>query len=296
MPAIVKQDSDGHNVSVQPAINQLTRKDDGTTTQTPWPILQTMVQHFMGGGLMVATHPIKNGDEGVLVGISRALDSWRQSGGIQNPVDARQHHASDGFITGAVKSDPNKIKNYATDSIQHRSLDAKVTHDVHPTNGITHKVVPASDPSPNPFANAATFFQTVHNGLSGIAHTAVATGITHAITLDHTVGPKLTANNAEHLINVHPSAGLILTTAATIAQMAQQNITENAQQSISETAMMSITNSAPTIALNQPTSLTQPRLASQRLRGCSACPPGQLHLMLAPLGRVFLGRCRILIS
>lgn len=183
MPAIVKEDSDGHNVTAQPAINALVRKDDGTMEQLPWPPLQTIVTHFMGGGLMVETHPIKANDEGIVLGAARNIDSWRQSGGTQNPTDARQHHASDHFYLGGVKSDPNKIKNYVPDSIQHRSLDAKVTHDVHPTNGITHKVVPASDPSTNPFASATTFFQHLVSPIMGLIKTATDGNNLHTFAL-----------------------------------------------------------------------------------------------------------------
>jgi hypothetical protein len=257
MPATVSEDGDGHTASAQPTINQLVRQDDGTMQQTPWPSLKTMPVHFSGGGKMVSTHPVKAKDEGILVFASRALDSWHQSGGPQNPIDARQHSASDGFYLGGIKSDPNKIPNYGTDSIQHRSLDAKTTHDVHPTNGITTKVVPASDSSTNPFANATTFFQTLHNAVSGIAHSAVASGITHAITLDHTVGPKLTANNNAHVVNVNPSSGIALTTAASIVHSAQQNITETAQQSITNSAPLISLLASTAISLSAP-SLTMP--------------------------------------
>lgn len=185
MPAIVTADSDGHNVTAQPAINQLVRQDDGTMQQTPWPSLQTMVPHFAGGGLMVATHPVKSKDEGILLFSARAIDSWRQNGGPQNPIDARQHSPSDGHYIGGIKSDPNKIQNYAPDSHQIRSLDAKVTTDHHPTNGVTTKVVPESDSSTNPFASATTFFQTIHNAVSGIVKTATDGNNLH--TLSHTL-------------------------------------------------------------------------------------------------------------
>jgi Phage protein Gp138 N-terminal domain len=255
MPAIVQQDSDGHNVTVQPAINALVRKDDGTMSQVTWPQLQTMVAHFAGGGLMVSTHPIKNGDEVILQFAARALDSWRQSGGIQNPIDARQHHASDGFVLGGVKSDPNKIQNYATESIQHRSLDAKTTHDVHPTNGVTTKVVPASDPSTNPFNSATTFYQTVHNAVSGLIHTAMASGVSHVVSLVQSTGWLAQINNAAHTLNIHPTNGHSRTTTAHISDTAQQTISQSAQQSIS--------SSAPTISLSatQSISLSAPNVS-----------------------------------
>lgn len=184
MPAIVSEDGDGHTASAAPTINQLVRQDDGTMKQTPWPSLKTMPIHFAGGGLMVSTHPVKAKDEGILVFAARALDSWHQSGGPQNPIDARQHSASDGFYLGGVKSDPNKIANYTPDTIQHRSLDGKTTHEVAPTSTTT-KVVPASDMSTNPFASATTFFQTLHNAVSGIVKTA--TDGTNFHTLTHSL-------------------------------------------------------------------------------------------------------------
>jgi hypothetical protein len=188
MPGIVQTDSDGHNVTVQPSINSIIRKDDGTMMQQPWPKLQTMVVHFAGGGLVTSTHPIKTNDEVIVQFAARALDSWRQSGGIQNPIDARQHHASDGFVLAGVKSDPNKIQNYATDSIQHRSLDAKITHDVHPTNGITQKVVDPTDTTPNPFQAAIKFIQTLHVPGSGYFHTTTNGTNTHTFNIQPLIG------------------------------------------------------------------------------------------------------------
>lgn len=208
LPTIVSQDSDGHNVNSHPAINSIVRSEDGTMTQVPWPELQTMVAHFSGGGQVTETHPIKQKDEGLVLFISRAIDSFRQNGGIQNPVDSRQHHASDSVYIGGIKSDPNKIKNVAPDSMQHRSLDAKVTHDVHPTNGITHKVVPASDPSTNPFNDATSFFQTVHNAASGIVKTATDGTLLH--TLSHTLQGILgsvTGGSANHTFSCTVSDG-----------------------------------------------------------------------------------------
>jgi hypothetical protein len=257
MPSIVSEDSDGHTATARPVINQLVRQDDGTMQQTPWPALSTMPIHFAGGGKMVSTHPVKAKDEGLLLFASRAIDSWHQNGGQQNPIDARQHSASDGVWIGGLKSDPNKIQNYAPDSHQIRSLDAKVTTDHHPTNGVTTKVVPASDSSTNPFASATTFFQTLHNAVSGIAHSAVASGITHAITLDHTVGPKLTAQNGDHVVNVNPSSGISLTTAASIVHSAQHNINETAQQSITNSAPLISLLASTAISLSAP-SLTMP--------------------------------------
>jgi len=213
LPVIVKEDSDGHNATAQPVVNALVRQDDGTMQELAWPELQTMIVHFTGGGLMVETHPVKAGDEGLVSFLSRNIDAWRQSGGTQNPVDARQHSPSDHVYIGGVKSDPNKIKNYQADSIQHRSLDAKVTHDTHPTNGITERVVPQSDPSTNPFESATTFFQTLHSPANGIEKTATDGNNLHTLflTLAGILGQVIQqSSGTDHTFSCPVSSGPVL--------------------------------------------------------------------------------------
>src|SRR6185312_5642104 len=246
LPVIVKEDSDGHNATAQPVVNALVRQDDGTMQELAWPELQTMIVHFTGGGLMVETHPVKAGDEGLVSFLSRNIDAWRQSGGTQNPVDARQHSPSDHVYIGGVKSDPNKIKNYQPDSIQHRSLDAKVTHDTHPTNGITERVVPQSDPSKNPFESATTFFQTLHSPNDGILKTATDGNNLHTLflTLAGILG-QVKNSTANHTFSCPVTTGPTLI--GKIGSQISQVLVNPAGLELSSTA--GITLSAPSVNL-----------------------------------------------
>ena len=114
LPAII-QSSDQHTATAISAIMSIVRQPEGTMTQAPMPEFQTFPVHFAGGGQVVSTHPVQANDEGIILFAARALDAWHQSGGQQPPIDARQHHASDGFYLGGIKSDPNKIPNKASE-------------------------------------------------------------------------------------------------------------------------------------------------------------------------------------
>ena len=210
LPSILTQAGDGHIATAKSAILGLIRKDDESTQQLEMPSFDTMPVHFAGGGLVLSTHPLKSGDEGIALFFARALDSWHQSGGVQAPIDSRQHHLSDGVFLNGLRSDPNKLKNYATDSIQHRSTDGKVTHDVHPTNGTTTKVVDPSDSSANPFASATIFHQTTHNHSTGVQHTAKDSSNTHSLQLERVVGLLASVLNGSnhHTLAVAPPTGL----------------------------------------------------------------------------------------
>ncbi len=208
LPAIIK-DSDQHTATATSAILAIIRQSDGSMKQAPMPEFQTFPVHFAGGGQVVSTHPIQANDEGIIVFAARALDSWHQSGGQQPPIDARQHHASDGFYLGGIKSDPNTIPNKASNSIQHRSINGRVTHEVDPTNGTTTKVVDPSDPSTNPFSSATTFHQTIHNAVAGIVHTATDGNNLHTSTLQKALGSVLsvTSSIANHFLKLTPANG-----------------------------------------------------------------------------------------
>lgn len=209
LPVLVTS-SDQHVAAHQPAVNGLVRQDDGTMQQLAMPELQTSPVHFAGGGKVVSTHPVKAGDEGIAVFSARPIDSWHQSGGQQNAIDARIHSLSDHFYIPGVKSDPNTIPNKAPDSIQHRSVDGTVTHDVHPDNGTTTKVVDPSDTSGNPFSLATIFHATTHNALSGIVKVAKDALNNHSLTLNRLTGlltSVVTGSSAAHTMNLTPSGG-----------------------------------------------------------------------------------------
>lgn len=138
LPAIVDGGSNGHTVTIQPAIKATITAPDGTKTTVSMPLLQDVPVHFAGGGGVTATHPVADGDEGVVVFTARNQDAWHQNGGVQSPVDARRHHLADARYIPGGRSDPRKLDPApSTSSHQIRSDDGNHVVDVHPSNGVT---------------------------------------------------------------------------------------------------------------------------------------------------------------
>ncbi|MGC8050122.1 Gp138 family membrane-puncturing spike protein, partial [Salmonella enterica] len=69
------------------------------------------------------TFPVAQGDECLVVFASRCIDSWWQSGGIQEQAELRMHDLSDGFAILGFRSQPRALSNISTTSAQLRSDD-----------------------------------------------------------------------------------------------------------------------------------------------------------------------------
>ena len=217
IPVIV-QSGDGHTATVQPAIKGIVKMPDGTITNPAMPLLQDLPIHYAGGGGVSSTHPVTQGDEGVVVFTSRNQDSWHQSGGSENlPVDKRTHHLSDGRYIPGGRSNPRKLPNVSSTSHQTRSDNGKVTIDTHPTGGITHKTVDPSDSSANPFTSATKYHSTTHDPSAGITHKSVDGSTTHSMSVDHTNGPKMSAANGAHTVSVSPTGGVSISSTSSIS-------------------------------------------------------------------------------
>jgi hypothetical protein len=76
------------------------------------------------GGYLL-TLPITAGDECLVVFGDQCIDSWWQSGGVQNPLKLRRHNLSDGFAIVGLWSQQRKVSNYSISSAQLRSEDGK---------------------------------------------------------------------------------------------------------------------------------------------------------------------------
>lgn len=196
LPVIVAEDSDGFTAKLQPTIKFKITHPDGSTEMMALPPLGDAPIHFTGGGGVSSTHPVKKGDEGVAQIATQPQDSWFQQGGVQDPVDGRHHHLSDARYVPGGRSKPRKLPNVSTTEHHTRSDDGKTTHAVGKTK-ITHKVVPASDTSADPYNQATTFHQTTHDPDAGITHSSVMDGIKHIIGLSHD-GPIMQFANALH--------------------------------------------------------------------------------------------------
>jgi len=134
LPCVVNSyDPDKVTITAQPTIRIPMRKEDGTISMEEIPLLQDVPVMFTRGGGCVITHPIKKGDECLVVFADRNIDVWWQNGGIQNPFDNRKHDLSDGFALFAPQSQPNRVKNISTDALQIRTDDGDSFIELNPS-------------------------------------------------------------------------------------------------------------------------------------------------------------------
>ena len=108
-------------VTVQVAIRELARNEDNTKDWVEIsPLLDVPIVIPHAGGYSI-TMPIKQGDECLVIFSDMCIDAWFSYGGVQNQLDMRRHDLSDGFAILGVWSQPNKIQNYSSDSMQLRN-------------------------------------------------------------------------------------------------------------------------------------------------------------------------------
>ncbi len=108
---------------VQPAVQLTQTKQDGSTQPLTMPKLLDCPVQFQGGGNVLMTMPLTQGDE-VWVNIAnRCIDAWWQQGGVQPQMEQRLHDLSDGFCFPKVWSKPNAPANISTTASEWRSVD-----------------------------------------------------------------------------------------------------------------------------------------------------------------------------
>jgi hypothetical protein len=78
------------------------------------------------------TLPIVAGTECLLIFADMCIDGWWQSGGLQPQMDRRRHDLSDAFALFGPWSQPHKLANYSTTSMQIRSDDQSILIDLAP--------------------------------------------------------------------------------------------------------------------------------------------------------------------
>lgn len=133
LPCIVNSyNSDQATITAQPTIRIPMRKEDGTISMEEIPLLQDVPVMFTRGGGCVITHPIKKGDECLVVFADRCIDVWWQNGDIQNPFDNRKHDLSDGFAFFGPQSQPHRVQNISTDALQIRTDDGDAYIELNP--------------------------------------------------------------------------------------------------------------------------------------------------------------------
>ncbi|KMW71947.1 translation initiation factor IF-2 [Photorhabdus luminescens subsp. luminescens] len=144
LPCIIQSfDADAVTVTAQPAIRWKIRKKDGELESVSLPLLVDVPVIFPRGGGVTLTFPVKAGDECLVVFADRCIDYWWQSGGVQEPVDPRQHNLSDGFALIGPQSQQQKISNISTNTAQLRSDDGAAYIELDPNSHNITVITPA---------------------------------------------------------------------------------------------------------------------------------------------------------
>lgn len=133
MPGIIQSfDPDAVTCTVLPAI----KGADGNES-SDLPLLEDVPVVFPRGGGCTLTFPVKEGDECLLIFSDRCIDFWWQNGGVQEPVDTRQHDLSDAFAIVGPQSQAQKISNINMAGAQLRTDDGAAFVEVAAGHDIT---------------------------------------------------------------------------------------------------------------------------------------------------------------
>lgn len=118
----------GHVVTFNPMTQRaqvqvgVQRVDSDGNTFEPNPIADVPVQ-FIGGINFFIETQVDVGTEGLIVFSQRALDGWKQTGGVGiNPV-ARFHHMQDAIFIPGVRSLKTVVQNFQNDGTRIRNKD-----------------------------------------------------------------------------------------------------------------------------------------------------------------------------
>lgn len=137
LPGIVQSfDAAAQTCVVQPSIMMPIRGEGQQFVATALPLLTDCPVHFPSGGNCTLTFPVNVGDECLVVFSSRCIDSWWQSGGIQEQAARRMHDLSDGFVFVGFRSQPHTISNISTSATQLRSDDGSTYIELDPSSQI----------------------------------------------------------------------------------------------------------------------------------------------------------------
>ena len=208
MPGIIQSfDPVTVTCSVLPAI----KGSDASTTGTEsadLPLLVDVPVVFPRGGGVTLTFPVKTGDECLLIFSDRCIDFWWQSGGVQEPVDTRQHDLSDGFAIVGPQSQAKKISGISANSAQMRSDDSSTYFELNPTTQTINIVAPGGFNVTAPlstFSAAVTVkgLLTWMGGMVGSIASGTAATITGAIKFIGTL-----SSNGKDISDQHTHSGV----------------------------------------------------------------------------------------
>lgn len=107
--------------TVQLAIREKLRDNEGNINNVEIPLLPDVPFFVYSGGGYCLTLPIAPGDDCLVVFGDNCMDAWWQSGGVQNQVERRRHDLSDGFAIVGFRSQPDVVSHYSSSTAQMRN-------------------------------------------------------------------------------------------------------------------------------------------------------------------------------
>lgn len=120
-PGIVQTvDYERQTCTVQLAIRER-MNINGDLADVDIPILPDVPFLVYSGGGYCVTLPIQPGDDCLVVFGDNCIDSWWQSGGVQNQIEKRRHDLSDGFAIVGFRSQPAVVERYSNSTAQLRN-------------------------------------------------------------------------------------------------------------------------------------------------------------------------------
>jgi hypothetical protein len=133
LPGIVESyDAERQTCTVQPTIKGKVETQGGAVSSVALPLLVDVPVIFPSGGGFTLTFPIAQGDECLVVFSCRCIDAWWQSGGVQEPLEARMHDLSDGFAIVGPRSQARKLADVSTTNTQLRTDDGATYIEIQP--------------------------------------------------------------------------------------------------------------------------------------------------------------------
>lgn len=187
LPGIIESyDPIANTCTVVPALKGAKPDEKGNLISETLPLLVDVPVVFPRGGGCSITFPVKAGDECLVVFSDRCIDFWWQSGGVQEPVDPRQHDLSDAFAFVGPMSQPNVISNISSTTLQMRTDDGAAYIELDPNSHAINLVAPGGVNVTTPlakFSQAVTIsgLLTWAGGMVGSLATGTAAKITGAI-------------------------------------------------------------------------------------------------------------------
>lgn len=122
IPAIITSvNLEAQTCACQPAIQGEVTLPNGSVQSVNLPLLVDVPIQFPRAGGFAITFPVKAGDECLVIFASRCIDSWWQSGGVGAPAEHRMHDLSDGVAILGITSQPKRLNNISTNSLQIRN-------------------------------------------------------------------------------------------------------------------------------------------------------------------------------